>query len=142
MVIKGKDVLIFKVVTVNGTEQNQNIAAAKSCDISVDSDSIEVSGPTSGQWREYIAGRKTWTVMLNYLLKNDTDHFLEVGNIIKIRVSVRGDSSGNGTITPRYSLSGMALCRTCKATATYGNLVQGSFVFQGTGALTEDATPS
>lgn len=44
------------------------IAAAKSCELQVSCDDIEISSPTSGQWREFIADRKEWAVTTNHLV--------------------------------------------------------------------------
>lgn len=60
MVIHGRDL----IVTVNGMA----IAAAKSCELQVSCDDIEISSPTSGQWREFISDRKEWAVTTNHLV--------------------------------------------------------------------------
>lgn len=60
MVIHGRDL----IVTANGMA----IAAAKSCELQVSCDDIEISSPTSGQWREFIANRKEWAVTTNHLV--------------------------------------------------------------------------
>lgn len=38
------------------------IAGAKSCTIDVKCEEIEVSGPTSGMWKQFIAGRRSWGI--------------------------------------------------------------------------------
>ena len=48
------------------------LAAAKSCDISVKADTVEVSSATDGDWRHFLAGRKDWSVTTNHLLKADS----------------------------------------------------------------------
>ena len=63
MVIHGRDL----IVTANGMA----IAAAKSCELQVSCDDIEISSPTSGQWREFIANRKEWSVTTNHLVVNN-----------------------------------------------------------------------
>ena len=55
------------IVTANGVA----IAAAKSCELQVSCDDIEISSPTSGQWREFIADRKEWAVTTNHLVVNN-----------------------------------------------------------------------
>ena len=60
MVLHGRDL----IVTANGVA----IAAAKSCELQVSCDDIEISSPTSGQWREFIADRKEWAVTTNHLV--------------------------------------------------------------------------
>lgn len=44
------------------------IAAAKSCDIQIQTDMIEVSSPTAGRYRKYIAGRTDWSVNTSHLV--------------------------------------------------------------------------
>ena len=63
MVLHGRDL----IVTANGVA----IAAAKSCELQVSCDDIEISSPTSGQWREFIADRKEWAVTTNHLVVNN-----------------------------------------------------------------------
>lgn len=55
------------IVTANGMA----IAAAKSCELQVSCDDIEISSPNSGQWREFIADRKEWSVTTNHLVVNN-----------------------------------------------------------------------
>jgi uncharacterized protein YaiE (UPF0345 family) len=50
MIILGNNIIIYE----NGVA----IAAAKSCEIQVECDTLEVSSPDSSDWRDYIAGRK------------------------------------------------------------------------------------
>lgn len=64
MIIQGRNLII----SANG----QVIAGAKSCDISVDADTIPVSSPTDGQWEHSIVGRKSWKVNTSHLMKMDS----------------------------------------------------------------------
>lgn len=48
--------------------------ASKSCSYEVDSETIEVSGPNSGRWKEYKTGRKSWKVSTNHLLYAGTKY--------------------------------------------------------------------
>lgn len=117
---------IFKVV-VSGTTPPL-IAGAKSDDIEVRCDTQEVASPTQGDWREFLAGRKEWSVNTSYLVSTgDLQKVLAVGTTYPVLfVDTR---SG-------YELRGMAILVAAKITATKGNLTTGSFKFQGTGALT------
>ena len=60
MILQGRNLII----KMNG----QAIAAAKSCTIDVSAMKIEVSGPTSGEYEEYMAGRKSWSVAVGGLV--------------------------------------------------------------------------
>ena len=125
------------IVQLNG----HTIAGTKSHEIQVDSELIEIASATQGQFREYLTGRKQWQVTVNYLLMSATfqslpsypDAYLTdplfVGNSYTLKFMNRGvgyQPSG---------LTGTAILRTCKITATRGNLIQGTFTFVGTGQL-------
>ena len=119
------------------TQGGLAIAATRSHEIQVESELIEISSPTSGVWREYIAGRKDWSVNVNVLVlgtaatqsatsSNITD-VLKVGNRYTLVIKDRSNT---------YSMTGDAILTVCRQTYTRGNLVQGTFQFKGTGALT------
>lgn len=105
------------------------IAGVKSNEIQVEGDTIEIASTSSGAWREYLAGRKGWSLSVSYLMFADTGlaELLNEGTTYTISVSGRG--------TGASSVSGSAILKTCKITASRGNLVHGSFQFVGTGAL-------
>ena len=122
MAINGNNIIITK----GGTA----IAATKSHEIQSECELIEISGPSQGSWREYLAGRKNWSVNVNYLLlennRNNVRDVLQVGNSVTLVIKDRTNS---------YSVTGTAICTQCKQTYTRGNLAVGSFTFKGTGAL-------
>lgn len=112
------------IVTLGGTQ----IAGAKSDDIEVKCDLQEVASPSQGDWREFLAGRKEWTVNTSYLVSSGGDlaKMLNVGT--KYLLSFYDRQSYN-------ELRGYAILTTCKVQATKGNLTTGVFQFQGTGIL-------
>ena len=126
------------IVQLNGN----TIAGTKTTEIQVDSELIEIASATQGTYREFIVGRKQWQVTVNYLLMyatyqqmftypnaSMTDALL-VGNSYTLKFKNRA-SYYDQPIT----LEGTAILRTCKITATRGNLIQGTFTFVGNGAL-------
>jgi predicted secreted protein len=122
MVIHGKKI----IVKVGGTA----IAGAKSCEISIKGDQIETASPTTGEWRDFIAGRKAWSVTCGHLipaigtpLKSNAAMVNTVVTLI-IATDMTGD-------TP----TGQAIVETWKASGTVGNLATGTFQFKGKGAL-------
>lgn len=129
MIIHGKDIIIM----AGGTA----IAAARSCDIQVQTDLLEVSSPTTGKARTYIPGRYTWQVKISNLIIGGT------GNTTPVRTFIR-HAIVNNTVTlvikdndyTNDTLTGTAICTTASITATIGNLAQGSLVWQGSGELT------
>lgn len=120
MIIHGRNIIL----SIDGTA----FAGAKSCDIEIECDDIETSSPTDGAWRTFIAGRKSWTARLNHLVLAIAANAAKVGSTVTLSCSV-----GTGVGADR--LSGSAIVKQWKVTATTGNLAQGSFVFKGSGAL-------
>lgn len=122
MAILGNNILIYR----NGTA----IAGTVSNEIQSGAELIEISSPTSGQWKEYIAGRKNWSINVSYLVLayNGVRDLLNVGTTYTLKFRGRNSSDATG-------VQGTAILKSCKITATKGNIVQGSFQFTGTGTL-------
>lgn len=122
MILHGKD---LKIATQNN---GVLVAGAKSCEINVECDELEISSPDTGQWRDFIAGRKSWMITMNYLVQvgSVATDVLKVGTTVNIKV-LDGSTGAQ--------LEGTAIVRTYRSTGTLGNLTQGSFVFRGKGAL-------
>lgn len=123
MAINGKNILIYR----DGTA----IAGTVSNEIQSGAEIIEISSPTAGEWKQYISGRKSWSVNVSYLvLANDgVRDLLNVGSSYTLKFRGRNQSDSTG-------VTGTAILKNCKITATKGNLVQGSFQFTGNGPLT------
>ena len=85
--------------------------------------------PDQGQWDEFLSGRKGWQMTANWIVGVTTQLYwlLEVGEMYKLRCEDRSNSN--------VYVEGYAFIDTCKITMTRGNIVQGSFHFTGTGAL-------
>lgn len=115
-VIHGRDVII----SLNGTA----IAAARSCDISVEDDIMEVTSPTSGRAKTYRPGRYGWTVDVSCLVLSP-NMVISNGQVMNFACKVGGTTYLTGTIIRKGS----------KITAAVNNLAQGSYSFVGTGAL-------
>lgn len=127
MAMNGYNIIVLK----NGTA----IAGVKSNDIATKADTIEVASSTSPVWKEYITGRKDWSVNVGYLVLADADmlELLNVGTTYTLKIGGRNATNAN-------TLTGSAILTVCKVTASLGNLVQGSFQFQGTSALAAAST--
>ena len=123
MAIQGNNIIVL----MNGTA----IAGTKSDEIQVDCETIEIASATDQAWTHYISGRKSWSLTVGWLVlaNQDVRKLLLAGSVVTIKIKGRGESDANG-------LSGSAILRTCKVTATRGNLAQGSFAFVGNGPLT------
>lgn len=68
------------------------IAAAKSCDISVQCEEIDTASPSTGEWRTAITGRKSWTVATNQLVTSIVRPFSMVGTSVSLDVSIKGEA--------------------------------------------------
>ena len=122
MVIHGKDIQIQKY------DGSAIVAAARTCEVSVQADTIETATPTSGIFRTYISGRKDWSVSVGYLVASEDGAgiLLNVGDTVHIRILYTAAD---------VWLHGYAIIQQCRITANIGSLAQGSFVFKGSGPL-------
>ena len=118
MNIHGNDIIIH----LDGTA----IAAARSCDITEEVDTIEKASESNPGFKHYRTGRKKWSASSSCLVTGVPSLLLKVGKVYGITVVQRNGEN---------QLVGNAICTDCKITATRGNLAQGSFSFQGVGIL-------
>ena len=120
MAIKGNNILIY----MNGSV----VAGTRSNEVQTDCGLIEVSSPSNGGWQTFLAGRKSWSLNIAWLVTqlSDINRLLLVGSTVTVRILGRGESTG---------LAGSAIVNTCKMTATRGNLANGTLVLQGSGPL-------
>lgn len=121
-IINGKNIIIC----LNG----EAVAAAKSCEISVDTDLEEVASSNSANAKDYRVGRYGWSVSVSSLVAN-------VGMVLnsgKIATMTCVDSRNTG----KTLLSGTVICTKAKITASVGTLSVGSYSFIGTGELYGD----
>lgn len=118
----GNNILVY----LNGTA----IAGTKSNEIQTECDMIEMTNQNSAQWRQYLAGRKNWSVSTGFLVlaAADTKKLLNVGTTYTLRFRDRAGTS---------ILQGQAIMKQCKISAARGSLATGSFTFQGSGELAE-----
>ena len=111
------------IVSVGGTA----IAAAKSCDLEIDAETIETSDPNQGVFKTYLAGRKSWKVSCGCLLLAIGSNAAMVGDTVSLTFGVNGDT-----------MTGDAIVTSWKCSGAWGNLANGTFQFQGSGALSAD----
>ena len=126
----GNNILIYYNGSVIG---GTSTSAERSNELNTSCETIEVSSPTQGIWRNFIPGRKDWSLTVNWLVPavGNITEALKTGTCYTLSFK---DRSGNTL------LSGDAICKQCRITSTRGNLVQGSFSFIGNGALEEPPT--
>ena len=126
MAINGNNILIY----IDGAA----VAGTKSNEVQSNRELIEIASPTSGEWREFITGRKDWGFTISWLVSSHADiqQLLLSAGVVTVRIVGRGQSLG---------LTGRAIVQSCKMTFTRGNLAQGSLQLKGSGPLTaEQAT--
>ena len=103
------------------------IAAAKSCEINVNTDAYEVSSPATAGWTHRKVGRSEWSVSVSTLVTSVRDRFLMVGQTVTLIFSA-GDND---------KMTGTAYVKKSEVTAARGSLAKGSCQFQGISDLTE-----
>lgn len=103
------------------------IAAAKSCEINVNTDASEVSSPATAGWTHRKVGRTEWSVNVSTLVTTVRDRFLNVGQQVTLIFSA-GDND---------KMAGKAYIKKAEVSAARGSLAKGSYQFQGISDLTE-----
>lgn len=114
------------IIKVNGTA----IAGARSCDINISGEEIEVASATQGKWREFITGREEWSVTCNHLLPASGTPLRSSAEMVNTTVTIRMESGRYGDV-----LTGRAIVKSWRTTGTLGNLAQGTFSLRGSGLL-------
>ena len=118
------------IVQVHNGSSWEAIAATKSDELQAEADMIEKASATQQSWKEYIPGRKGWSLNVSWLVSQvaDIQKVLQVGTRVRLQIGARSYSSSTG-------VTGYAYVKTCKVTMTRGNIATGSFSFIGDGAL-------
>ncbi len=122
MIKQGRDLLVYADGVV--------VAAAKSCSLSMEADTLETAGVDAGA-RSYMSGRKDWSVKVGNLVTSVQGHFAPIGAMLRLSMVIC-DELGNPTSD---RLTGEAFVTGADVTGTVGHLVQGSFIFKGSGQL-------
>jgi predicted secreted protein len=125
MAINGNNILIY----IDGAA----VAGTKSNEVQSNRELIEIASPNSGEWREFITGRKDWGFTVSWIVSNHSDiqQLLLNAGVVTVRIVGRGQETG---------LTGSAIVQTCRMTFTRGNLAQGSLQLKGNGPLTKEPT--
>lgn len=106
------------------------IGCTKTHKIQYEGDMQEVSSPTSGSAKEYMPGRKGWSITVNYLVLATAQvrDILMVGQKFKLSFCPR-NAQASGVM-------GEAYMKVCEITSERRNLIQGTFQFLGSSELT------
>ena len=124
MLYKGNDLIL------KDTNNNKVVAAAKSVELNINNETIEVGRTDSSKWRQYITGRYDWSITVSTLVTSAQfkASLSMIGKTYDVKFT-DGQSSTTGL------LAGTCICKQVKITEQKGAIAKGSFVFQGTGAL-------
>lgn len=120
----GQDIIV--ILSHNGTAIAST--SIKSQDIKSHCDTIEKASSTQQSWVELLAGRKSWKIDISYLVLSAASvlDLLLVGETFTVTVKQKGSNTG---------VTGSAILTDVSNLASFGNLAQGSFTLQGSGAL-------
>lgn len=137
-VILGNDLMIFA--------DGQSIACAKSCKITLNASSIEVSSKDSGKWTERISGKLSWNASSEnlFVLTEYKDLFEKLVAREKVTLTFgyitngneNGKPEGGWTMDATNTYTGSAIISSIDANASDGDIATYSINFEGTGALT------
>ena len=124
MLFKGNDLILKD--SSNGIV----LAASKSLELNINGETIEVGRTSADMWRKFITGRKDWSISVSTLVGSGqfTASAAMIGQTYEVKF-VDGQSATSAM------LSGICICKQVKITEQKGSIAKGSFVFQGTGAL-------
>lgn len=118
------------IVQVQSGNDWVSVAAARTDEIQVDGEQMEKASRTSGKWREFLAGRNTWSVQTSYLVTaaSNIRELLKVNTTVRLRIGDNQMASGD-------YVTGYAFIKTQKLTAPINGLSNGTIVFLGNGPL-------
>ena len=104
MILHGEDIII----KAGGVA----IAAAKSCDINITTDTDEIANSSSGKWKQFMIGRSSWQVVVSQLVTTLLSNIQMAGTQTTLEMSVKGDVGlpfdgfVNGETTEQQSYAG------------------------------------
>lgn len=107
------------------------VAAARSCRITMDFDTIEMAGVDSGTYKYYVTAMSSWSIQVDKLVSNVRSIFEEVGTMVSLSFVVR-DEYGN---LMGDRMQGEGFMKSANISATVGSLTTGNITFQGSGEL-------
>lgn len=127
--ILGQNFLIYQVSDEGKYKQ---MGYSRACVVDERREVIEVNGPTTGSWREYISGRRSWEGSSDNLLTTNIDEFENAfRSSTPLNISFR-DRNAN---TENRDRSGKMFITSITITARKGEMATCSIKFQGTGPL-------
>ena len=115
------------------TADNKVICGTKANTIQCDCDTIEIASDSDSQWQHIIAGRKKWSVTVDFLLvaASSGNMSVSIGNLLSVGSSytlIIKKRNGSG-------VTGSAILKSMQVQGAVGSLATGSWKFEGNGEL-------
>lgn len=128
MAVLGNNIFIATNDATLSPGTSKIIAGTRTNEINTECGAIEIASASQQDWQEIIAGRKSWSLSVGWLLlaNADVQKILKVGAMVTVYVK-----TGSTQL-----LTGKALITQARLTLGQGNLANGSFALKGSGALT------
>ncbi|MBQ6984585.1 MAG: hypothetical protein IJQ20_06610 [Paludibacteraceae bacterium] len=120
--IKGKDLIL---------EANGTIAAAKSCEIGVNTDFIETANPENGSWKDYLPTINSWDASVNCLMAKMED----VDKLFDMQKAKQKFALSFFDADMMSFYQGYAYIKNLKVVGSTGSLATMTVSFQTTGEL-------
>lgn len=121
--IQGRDLIL----SINGTP----IAASTTCNLSTNTDFIEVCSPTGGEWKDYIPTQHGWDVSAGCLVATMENY----NNLLLMQKQKQRFELSFCDKGLQVFYKGDAYIKKLDLTGTYGNLAKMSVAFQACGEL-------
>ena len=119
---------------------NKVICGTKANAIQCDCETIEIASASDSQWQHVVAGRKKWSVTVDFLLvaASSGNMSVSIGNLLSV------DSAYTLIIKTRNGggVQGSAILKTMDLRGAVGSLATGSWKFEGNGPLEQYPTPT
>ena len=118
-----------KDLVLKNASNSTILYAAKSIELTIDCDVVEVAPQNGSGWREYITGWKKWSFQVGTLASSSqiSDAPSMIGATYYAKFT-KSDSTSE-------VVGGYCICTQAKITDTKGQIAKGTFVFQGKGVL-------
>lgn len=118
----------------------QYVSCETSCEFNFDVEMLPASAVTSGRWKEFIAGVRSWSMTVdgNLLLKTVGADIKTVLNAVLTGEMVELEFRTRGVIAPFLVIAGQGLPQTGTISAPGVGRATWNVVFQGSGPFTVD----
>ena len=116
-----------KDLVLKNASNSTILYAAKSIELTIDCEMVEIAASNTSGFREYTAGWKKWSFQVSTLASSS-----QVGSapsMVGTRYYAKFTLSGSTSEV----VGGYCICTQAKITDTKGQIAKGTFVFQGTG---------